>query len=294
MKQAVTVGILFPGEMGASIGRLLHSRGIRVVSTLEGRSKRTAQLCYAAGLTVLDSVGEVVSHSDVIISTVPPGAAISVAQRVAAEFRPGRRPAVYVDANSISPVTMRHLGSVILRPNFTLVDAAIHGVAARLSHDATMYLSGSSASEVAAMVGTPPRLVLLGDEVGRASLFKMLLGGTSKGTVALMIELSDLASSNGILDEFWTESRRWYPGIMDLYQRLLPTYPQHVGRRIQEMGELELTLSNARREPIMAAAVRNLFSRAAGSPATLLALVERMSRQPADNTGPPTAFDDST
>lgn len=287
MNDALTVGILFPGELGTSLGRLLMARGARVVSTLEGRGERTAQLCDAAGLELLGTVGEVVFRSDMIISTVPPAAALSVAQRVAAEFTPGRRSVLYLDANSISPVTMRQLGSVLKRPKFNLVDAAIHGVAGQLTRGATMYLSGPDASEVATIVGAPPRIVLLGAAVGRASLFKMLLGGTNKGLVALMLELSDLAFENDILDEFWAECRRSYPGTFEVFERLLPTYPQHVGRRIQEMSELELTLSDAKRGPIMATAVRTLFSRVAESPAVLLRLVEHMSHQAAGHEGTP-------
>lgn len=277
MNGAFTVGILFPGEMGTSVGRLLAARGHRVVTTLAGRSERTSRLCRAAELTVLDSVGEVVSRSDVLISLVPPAAAVAVAERVAAEAPEREQPAIYVDANSVSPVTIQRLGAVLQRSNFILVDAAIHGLAPRLTTDATVYLSGPRASEVAAMFGRPPRTVVLGDQVGRASLLKMLLGGTSKGIVALLLELSDLALHDGVLDEFWAECRRWYPGIMEPFERLLPTYSQHIERRTQEIGELELTLSAATREPTMARATRALFARTAKSPRTLLALVERMS-----------------
>jgi hypothetical protein len=54
-----TVGILYPGEMGAALGRLLREDGVRVVTTLEGRSPRTRRLCAEAGLSVLGSLAEV-------------------------------------------------------------------------------------------------------------------------------------------------------------------------------------------------------------------------------------------
>ena len=44
----MTVGILFPGEMGAALGLRLAESGLHVLTTLEGRSDRTAALC--AGL----------------------------------------------------------------------------------------------------------------------------------------------------------------------------------------------------------------------------------------------------
>ncbi len=274
---ARTVGILFAGELGTSLGLLLRARGVHVVTTVKERSERTAQRCLAAGLTVLESVGEVLSRSDVVISCVPPAAALVVAQRVAADFPDRGGPRLYVDANSVSPVTMRRLHTILQNTEVALVDASIHGLAGRLSDNATMYLSGPRASETAALLGSPPRIVILGEEVGQASLCKMLLGGTSKGVVALLLELSNLALHEGVLEVFWNECRGWYPGIMEPLERLLPTYPRHIGRRIQEMEELELTLSSAGQEPIMAPAVRRLFSQSEESPESLIALVNRIT-----------------
>ena len=285
MKLALTVGVLFPGEMGSVLGGLLRARGIHVVTTLQGRSMRTAELCHAAELTELSSLREVVSCADVIISTVPPADAVRIAQQVRAEFPVARQPVIYVDANSVSPVTMMHLGEVLRLPDFILVDASIHGLASRITQHGTMYLSGSEAAEVAAIVGSPPRTVVVGQDVGQASLLKMLLGGTSKGLVALLLELSDLAHREGMLEEFWAEFGRFYPGVMEPFQRLLPTYSEHIGRRIQEIGELELTLATAGRDPIMATAVRTLLSRCARSPATLRTLVERLSAAAARGRG---------
>lgn len=120
----LTVGILFPGEMGSTLGRLLLTRGVRVVTTLEGRSDRCARLCHAAGLEVLDSVCEVVRHADVVVSVVTPAAATAVAQRVASELPMRRGRTLYVDVNSVSPVTMLQLKSILDRPNVEGVDVA--------------------------------------------------------------------------------------------------------------------------------------------------------------------------
>lgn len=271
-----TVGILFPGEMGSTLGRLLLTRGVRVVTTLEGRSDRSARLCHAAGMEVLDSVGEVVTHADIVVSVVTPAAAIAVAQRVAAELSMRLGRTLYVDMNSVSPVTLANVRSVLDRPNLEFVDASIHGVASRLIGDGTLYLSGPSAAEVATLFGSPPRTVLLGDEVGRASLLKMLIGGVNKGLVALLLELSDVALKERMLDEFWAICRTAYPGVMEPFERLLPTYPQHAERRGEEMAELELTVLAAGKQPIMATAVRMLLYRESRSPTTMKMLAARI------------------
>ena len=271
-----TVGILFPGEMGSTVGRLLLERGARVVTTLEGRSDRSRRLCLDAGLEVLDSLAAVVEASNVLVSVVTPAAATTVAERVAAALptRPGRT--IYVDLNAVSPTTMSMVASILDRPDVDVVDASIHGLASRLIAHGTIYLSGPAAPDVAALIGTPPRTVLLGPEVGRASLMKMLIGGVNKGLVALLLELSEVALEYGVLDEFWGICRASYPGVMEPFERLLPTYPAHIERRGEEMAELELTESTAGKQPIMAAAVRALFLRASTSRTAMETLADRI------------------
>jgi 3-hydroxyisobutyrate dehydrogenase-like beta-hydroxyacid dehydrogenase len=281
-----TVGILFPGEMGSTLGRHLLSRGVRVVTTLEGRSARSAQLSQAAGLEMLDSVCEVVTQADVLVSVVTPAAATAVARRVATELPMRRGRTLYVDINSVSPGTVTNVKAILERPDVDFVDGSIHGLASRFIGNGTLYLSGPSATEVAELFGDPPRTVLLGDEVGRASLLKMLIGGVNKGLVALLLELSELALAEGMLDEFWTVCRAAYPGVMEPFERLLPTYPWHAGRRAEEMAELELTESAAGQEPIMATAARILLERASQTPREMETLVDRLASTGMREVGP--------
>jgi 3-hydroxyisobutyrate dehydrogenase-like beta-hydroxyacid dehydrogenase len=284
--QHPTVGILFPGEMGSTLGRHLLSRGARVVTTLEGRSERSARLSRAAGLEVLESVCEVVTQADVLVSVVTPAAATAVARRVASELSMRHGRTLYVDINSVSPVTLTNVKSILDRPSVDVVDASIHGLASRFIRDGTLYLSGPAAAEVAALFGSPPRTVVLGDELGRASLLKMLIGGVNKGLVALMLELSETALEEGMLDEFWAVCRSAYPGVMDPFERLLPTYPARAGRRSEEMAELEITVSAAGLRPIMATAVRTVLERASQSPRDVEMLSGRISASGPRKSGP--------
>src|SRR6266576_224422 len=73
-----TIGILYPGEMGSTFEKILAANGFRVVTKLEGRSSRTACLCRDACLRALDSLADVLERSDIVMSFVPPGAALSV------------------------------------------------------------------------------------------------------------------------------------------------------------------------------------------------------------------------
>ncbi|WP_232343868.1 DUF1932 domain-containing protein [Actinoplanes awajinensis] len=82
-----TVGIVSPGFMGAGLGQALRTGGARVVTTLDGRSARSARLATDAGLEVLPSLAAVLAASDVILSVVPPGQAVATAHAVATAAR---------------------------------------------------------------------------------------------------------------------------------------------------------------------------------------------------------------
>ena len=51
------VGILSPGDMGHAVGRVLVENGVKVVTCLEGRSKRTYDLAIKAGIEAVPTYG---------------------------------------------------------------------------------------------------------------------------------------------------------------------------------------------------------------------------------------------
>src|SRR5580700_6557742 len=93
-----TIGILYPGEMGSSFGKLLCEGGFRVVTAVEGRSPRTVHLCREAGLNIVDSLDEFLKHSNIVISLVSPSAALSVATQVGTHLEGSSRRLLYIDA----------------------------------------------------------------------------------------------------------------------------------------------------------------------------------------------------
>ena len=256
--ETMTVGVLYPGEMGAALAGALRSRGLRVVTALAGRSRQTAERCRASGVVALDSLADVVRMSHVIVSVVPPGAAREVAAEYCRHAQHAPAGAIYVDANSVAPEVAGSLAEELSRERVDFVDAAINGLAANLSTSGTMFLSGARAGEVARLFDGALRVRVLGDRPGRASAMKMLLSGVSKGVCALFVELALLGSRRGMSREFLEEVSRIYPGVAAVVDRMLPTYAMHAGRRAAEMNELENTARAAELEPCVMAAVRRL------------------------------------
>jgi 3-hydroxyisobutyrate dehydrogenase-like beta-hydroxyacid dehydrogenase len=259
-----TIGILYPGEMGASFGKLLCDAGFRVVTTTEGRSVRTHRLCREAGLSVLGSLDDVIKHSDTVMSLVSPGAACSVARDVAARMKDSSRSLVYIDANSISPMTVTEIAEALRDVPVDFVDASIFGLASQLRQRGMLYLSGPRAKEISNQFGALLRVKAVGDMPGAASALKMIVSGIPKGLSALFIETMLLAQCMNLLGEAREACDEIYPSIMEVINRMIPTYPQHAGRRSEELKEVEETMLMSGVTPRILAAVRELTAALAG------------------------------
>ena len=247
-----TIGILYPGDMGHNVGRVLLEDGFTVVTTLTGRSERTRRLCASTAITVLDSMDAVVAQAEAVLSIIPPTAATSVATEFSAAVRhTGHRP-LFVDANAISPMTSQAVGEIISRVDAPYLDACIVGPARDVRGRCTFYVSGPRAQVFEEQLGKSLRTHLLGDRIGQASAFKMMFSGLNKGLVALLYELTVAAQDFGFLDELLQRYTTLLPGVMQSLEWLVPTYPMHAARRAEEMRELAETLEHFGFSSVMA------------------------------------------
>ena len=82
-----TVGLQSPGDMGHSIGGVLHEHGLRVVTCLEGRSERSRTLAAKAGIEDGGSLEDIVREVDIFLSVLVPSSAREFAGKVAAAMQ---------------------------------------------------------------------------------------------------------------------------------------------------------------------------------------------------------------
>ena len=205
-----TVGLLHPGEMGAVVGECLRAGGARVVWASAGRSDDSRRRATAAGLEDLGRLAAVVAASDVVLSVCPPGSAVDVARRVAAEGFRG----LYVDANAVAPETARRVGEVVGAAGADLVDGGIIGPPPRQAGSTRLYLSGPRAGEAADLFkGTALEAIVLPGDVGAASALKMAYAAWTKGSSALLIAVRALAIHAGVDDALRAEWQRSQPGL---------------------------------------------------------------------------------
>ena len=162
----ITVGVLHPGHMGASVIFNLVQCGHTVLWNAEGRSNASAQRARANGATDAGSLAALVARSDVIISVCPPDSALAVALAVASispVAKSGEAPQAplagktYVDANAIAPATAERIARVVADAGGTFVDGGIVGGPAFPREPATggsvpapstrLYLSAAGAAD---------------------------------------------------------------------------------------------------------------------------------------------------
>jgi len=183
------IGLLFPGEMGAAVGRA--ARG-DVLWASEGRSEATTK--RAAPFADAGSLAELARASEVILSICPPAIAESVAEEVFAAAFDG----IFVEANAISPERMRRIAKLGPR----VVDGSI--IAAKGIH---LYLAGEGAERIAALFdATEVKAIPVDAEVGAASALKMAFGGWNKIGIALTAQARAIASAYGVEDLLDEES----------------------------------------------------------------------------------------
>ncbi|WVQ82181.1 hypothetical protein IAT38_004309 [Cryptococcus sp. DSM 104549] len=247
-----TISILYPGAMGSSLAHILSTRlpHLTLLTSLTNRSPASIARARAVGLTSVP-MEELVQRSDVILSVLPPSAALGVAQEVAGLILgAGARGPIFIDANAISPTTAFRLSSTF-PPSTPFIDGSIIGFPAPLdlSSEPKLYLSAEPKwegvmQEVVDALGGGGKgkgldvRGMKGAGVGGASALKMCYGGINKGATglaALMI-LSAQAHSAGTAKALLDEMAESQPFIT---KRLTWTLPDMVPKAYRWVGEME-------------------------------------------------------
>jgi 3-hydroxyisobutyrate dehydrogenase-like beta-hydroxyacid dehydrogenase len=205
-----TVGLLHPGEMGASIGAALRRAGVQVLWVSAGRGPATRRRAQSADLTDAGSLSALVAGSDVVLSVCPPHAAFEVADTVAVSGFAG----LYVDANAVAPATAGAIGAVVERVGGRFVDGDLIGGPVRPGGGTRLYLSGPAAEEVAVLfAATDLEAVNLGEDVTAASALKVCYAAWTKGTSALLLAIRAAAAAHGVDEALLSEWERTQPGL---------------------------------------------------------------------------------
>ena len=250
MKAIETVGILSPGDMGHSVGNVLHENGLRVITCLEGRSDRTRRLAAEAGIDAVPTYAGLVQEADLLLSILVPAQAPNAAERVAGALAETGAELAYADCNAIAPQTAQAIGERLAEAGATFIDASIIGGPPRRESRPRMYVSGPDTSAMEALNAYGLNVIPIGEEAGLASAIKMCYAAWTKGSTALCTELLVAAKALGVFDALEQEFRS-SQSVMLMRMQRLPAVPIKSRRFVGEMLEIAKTFGAVGMTPKM-------------------------------------------
>ncbi len=261
-----TIAILSPGDMGHGVGKALSEHGYDVITCLAGRSQRTKDLAAAGGFRDTESLDEMVSQADLIMSILVPSEAVGVAEHVADALSATRLSRPFADCNAVSPQTARRMESVIDGAGGEYIDGGIIGGSPARGATPRIYTSGPGAGIMDELDGKGIAVRNLGPEIGRASGIKMCYASMTKGTSALRVAMLTTAQSLGLYDELVVELSFSQQGPLSAMESGVPGLPANAGRWIGEMEEIAATFDAAGVTPHFHQGAAEIFRLLASTP----------------------------
>jgi 3-hydroxyisobutyrate dehydrogenase-like beta-hydroxyacid dehydrogenase len=233
--------------MGSAIARRLVTNGMQVLVNLEGRSAESAKRAHAAGVTPVTPLE--FADADLVLSVVPPDAAVQAANGFAAGAKGSSNPPIYVDCNAIQPKRSVLICESMRAAGIPFVDGSIIGAVPSESYAGpTLFVSGPRADEVLELNRAKLVVKSIGPNIGAASAIKMCYGAITKGHIALGAAMLLAAERADIGDALLAEMGLSLKGFLDGYKRSIPDMFAKAQRWVPEMEEIAGFLGDDRAE----------------------------------------------
>src|SRR5947209_15131201 len=231
------VAVIAPGAMGAAVGKRLADNGVTVLTSLDGRSEQTRARAKAAGMAAAKD--EDIARADFILSILPPGDALSLAQRFVPALTASNAKPVYVDCNAINPKTVDRVAAAIAPTECPFVDGGIIGQPPKPGDAGPrIYASGAAAPRFAALREYGVDIRVLDGEMSAASALKMSYAGITKGTQAIGAAMMLAATRAGSADALMAELQLSQKEMLAWLKRQLTMMPPKAYRWVAEMQEI--------------------------------------------------------
>jgi 3-hydroxyisobutyrate dehydrogenase-like beta-hydroxyacid dehydrogenase len=246
----LTVAIVAPGNMGAAVARRLVENGVRVLTSLTGRSAASEARARAAGITAVE-LGQL-GEAEIVLSILPPAHALGFAREMAAVLagstggtagagaaRPSKP--VFVDCNAVSPDTVREIAAVLAGVGVPFVDGSIIGLPPRPGQPSPHFYMAGAASDTARVVPLAEHgldVRVLDGPVGAASALKMCYAGINKGLAAIASAMILAAARSGASAALYQEMSESLPGLLSSLRRQVPDMLPKAYRWVAEMREI--------------------------------------------------------
>jgi 3-hydroxyisobutyrate dehydrogenase-like beta-hydroxyacid dehydrogenase len=255
-----TIAILYPGEMGSAIASCLIENGYQVITYLEGRSEQTIHNAEKYDIRNIESLHDLISLADIVISIVPPHAVIPVAEQYIRTVLEMGKKTPFIDMNAKSLETAQVIAAKMNLAQIPFTNACIIGESQRIQETGHIYTSGARSKLLSVILEGSIQETYLGEQVVKATQMKMCFTGFNKIITASIFEIALAANHYGLFDTLFGEVNTKLPGIMSELGRLIPSYSKHIKRRTEEMEELSKMLSASGVQSYMAGASAKTYA----------------------------------
>ena len=259
-----TVGVMSPGDMGSGVGGILVRSGLRVITSLKGRSEASSTRAAEQGIVDVGSLDDVVASSDLMLSILVPSEALVFAASAAESIVRTNSHVAFADCNAVSPATGVKIGKIITAAGGMFIDAGIIGGSPRTGAIPRFYASGEHAGILAELDGKGMSVPVMRGAIGRASGLKMLYAALTKGTAALHASTLMAAKSLGLFDDLIHELEQSQSGTLTAMGRVNSISAQAF-RWIGEMEEIASTFEDAGVTPNIHAGAAETFQKISDS-----------------------------
>ena len=236
MTQPLVIAVIAAGDMGSGVGARLSQQGCRVLTSLAGRGAASRARAEAAAMA--DASEAEIATADMILSIVPPGDALGLAERLAPAMAAAESKPLYVDCNAVSPQTVKAIGAVVEAAGAPFVDAGIVGGPPAARYTPVIYASGEPAARFAILRDHGLDIRVMDGPVGQASALKMCYAGLTKGLHAVGVAVIRGAIAAGIEAPFFAELAASQPTLLDYFTRRTPSIFPKAYRWVAEMEEI--------------------------------------------------------
>jgi len=257
-----TVAIIAQGSMGAGVAKRLTDHNVKVLTSLSGRSAASAKRASEAGMLAVED--RELAQADFLLSIVPPGEALTLAQRLAPVLAAANHKPVYVECNAISPPTMLKVAEVIKPTGCAFVGAGIIGPPPKAgSTNTKIYAAGPFAKDFAALNDYGLLVRVLDGPLTAASALKMSYAGITKGFTALGAAMMLAATRGGSAEALKAELAESLPELLGFFTKMVPGMYGKAYRWVAEMDEISDFIGEEFAEHAMQSAAARFYERMA-------------------------------
>ena len=230
----------------------------------------SAALAARAEITAFDanpqrtkapSLAEALRGANYVFSTVTTSVARQAAQECAAHLRSGQ---TYLDLNATEPELKAEIGRVVTPSGAAFVEGALLGAVGVTGAKTEILLGGPHARRAERdLLDLGLNVRFYSEEIGKASMFKMLRSVFSKGMEALLIEFLAAGERAGIRADLWNEVTTLFAtqGFEKVAANWVRTHAGAHERRYHEMQQVAGVLRELGIKPIVTEATVRFFAR---------------------------------